>query len=102
MTFADSVNFKEEVLDVKGKVVVDFYAVWCGPCKMLSPIFEELEGKYAGKVKFVKVDTDQAEALAMKFGISAIPTVLLFEDGALKDGFVGLRSKADIEAFLNA
>lgn len=102
MTFADSINFKEEVLDVKGKVVVDFYAVWCGPCKMLSPIFEELEGKYAGKVKFVKVDTDEAEALAVKYGISAIPTVLLFEDGTLKDGFVGLRSKAEIEAFLNA
>ena len=102
MTYIDNYNFETEVLAQKGKTVLDFYAVWCGPCKMLSPIFEELEQKYAGQIRFAKCDTDEATALAIRFGISAIPTVILFEDGVEKDRFVGYRTKEQVEVFLNA
>ena len=71
-------------------VLVDFYATWCGPCKALAPVVEELAGQYAGKIKFFKINVDEAQALSQRFDIQAIPTLLLVKDGKVTDTFVGL------------
>lgn len=74
----------------KGVVVVDFFATWCGPCKMMAPILEEVEADLEGKVKFFKVDVDENESLARKFGVLSIPTVIIFENGELREKHIGL------------
>jgi thioredoxin 1 len=86
-------NFEEEILKAKGVAMVDFWAEWCMPCKMLAPTIEDLAKDYAGRVKVGKVDTDSARDTALKFGISAIPTVILFKDGEVAKKLVGLQTK---------
>lgn len=93
-------NFEEEVLKSDKKVLVDFWATWCGPCKMLAPIIEEVAEEYADHVKVGKVNVDEQPELANAFEISSIPTVMVFEKGQLKGTAVGYRPKADIEALL--
>lgn len=93
-------NFEEEVLKSDKKVLVDFWATWCGPCIMLAPIIEEVAEAYADRVKLGKVNVDEQPELANAFEISNIPTVMVFEKGQLKDKVVGYRPKADIEALL--
>lgn len=88
-------TFKQEVLDVKGKVLVDFWAPWCGPCQMLGPVLEEIGEDLGDKVKVVKVNVDEENTLASQYNVSAIPTVILFEDGQPKETFVGFRQKQD-------
>ncbi len=88
-------NFKSEVLDFKGHVLVDFWATWCGPCQMLSPLIEQIGVELKDTVKVVKVDVDQENDLAMKYNVSAIPTVILFKDGAVKDTIIGFHQKQD-------
>ncbi|MDG6981571.1 MAG: thioredoxin [Nitrososphaerota archaeon] len=94
-------RFQEEVVKSNQPVVVDFYADWCGPCKMVEPIMHQLSKDYAGKVKFVKIDTDANQELAMQFGIMSIPTVMFFSRGKVEDMVVGavpsavLKSKVD-------
>ena len=95
-------NFESEVLKSSVPVLVDFWAEWCGPCRMLAPTIEKLADGYAGKVKVGKVDTDSNRDTAMKFGISAIPTVILFKDGQVAQKFVGLRKEADFKDALDA
>ncbi|MBO4572571.1 MAG: thioredoxin [Clostridia bacterium] len=95
----NSDNFEKEVLNAQGKVVVDFWASWCGPCKMLAPIFEETALAHP-EVKFAKVNVDEQEELAIRYKVSAIPTVLLFENGDIVDKFVGLRDRQAIEEFI--
>lgn len=73
-------NFKQEVLEAKGKVLVDFFATWCGPCRMMSPIVDQLADELAD-VKVCKVDIDQAEALATEYGVEVVPTFIVFENG---------------------
>ncbi len=90
-------NFETEVLSANEPVLVDFWAEWCMPCKALGPTIDELAGEYAGKVKVGKVNTDQNQSLSARFGISAIPTVILFQNGQIKQKFVGLRSKKDFK-----
>jgi len=94
-------NFDTEVIQSATPVLVDFWAPWCGPCKMIGPIVEELAGEYAGKVKVVKVNVDDNQDLAAKFGIRGIPTVMVFKDGQVAESFVGLRPKEDLAAALD-
>jgi len=95
-------NFEQEVLKSDVPVLVDFWAEWCMPCRMLSPTIEKLAKDYAGKVKVGKVDTDANRDVSMRFGISAIPTVILFKGGQVAQKFVGLRQEKDFKEVLDA
>lgn len=95
-------NFEEEVLKSTTPVLVDFWAEWCMPCRMLAPTIEKIAGDYIGKVKVGKVDTDANREISIKYGISAIPTVILFKNGQVAQKFVGLRQEKDFKAALDA
>ena len=99
--FTDS-NFESEVLQSEQPVLVDFWAEWCMPCRMLTPIIDKLAGEYNGKVKVGKVDTDSNRDVSIKYGISAIPTVILFKNGQVAQKFVGLRQEKDFREALDA
>jgi thioredoxin 1 len=95
-------SFENEVIESNVPVLVDFWAQWCGPCKALTPILEDISQKYANKVKFVKLDVDQNPSTPPKFGVRGIPTLILFKDGQVKATQVGLISKADLVQFLDS
>ncbi|RDY28162.1 thioredoxin [Romboutsia weinsteinii] len=93
-------NFESEVEN--GVVVVDFFATWCGPCKMLAPVFEELGNEMNESAKFVKVDIDQSMEIARKFMVSTVPTMMIFKDGKQVDTMVGFMPKDSIKAKVEA
>ena len=97
-------NFKEMAVDIDGVAVIDFWAEWCGPCRMIGPIIEELHHEYAGKVVVGKVDVDSNPEVSMKYGIRNIPTVLFLKNGEIVDKQVGVTTKQNfvnkIEALL--
>ncbi len=101
LTVTDS-SFKKEVLDSDVPVLVDFWAAWCGPCRMIAPVVEELAGEFAGRAKVVKMDVDQNTETPMQYGIRSIPTLLFFKDGQVADQLVGVSPKKDLVDRLDA
>lgn len=93
-------NFEEEVLKSEIPVLVDFFATWCGPCKMLSPIISEIAEEYQGKIKVGKVNVDEQTQLAIKFQVASIPTLILFKNGNPVKSSVGFHSKSELEEML--
>ncbi|MBC2855907.1 MAG: thioredoxin [Cetobacterium sp.] len=92
----DTSNFQKEVIASKGLILVDFWADWCGPCKMLAPILEELAVEMGEVVKIAKVNVDDSGDLAVEYGIRSIPTMIIFKDGKKVEQLVGLRQKAEL------
>ena len=93
-------NFESEVLQSSLPVLVDFWATWCGPCRMIAPVIDQLAAEYAGRVKVGKINVDEQPELAVQFGIVSIPTVKVFRGGQCTASLVGLRSKAELEALI--
>jgi len=94
-------SFNQEVLQAPTPVLVDFYAPWCGPCKMLAPILDSLAREYAGRVKLVKVNMDDAPELAQEYQITGVPTLMLFQDGQVEETLVGLATARALRALLD-
>jgi thioredoxin 1 len=94
-------NFDAEVLKSEVPVVVDFFATWCGPCKMIAPLFEELAREYSGKAKFVKIDIDESPNLASSYKVRGVPTLMVFKGGDIKSTMVGAQPKAKIAEEVN-
>ena len=97
----DDSNFDQIVLQAKTPVLVDFWANWCAPCRMVAPVVEELVGEYEGRISFTKLDVDQNPKTAGKYGIMSLPTLLIFKDGNPVSNIVGFRPKADLKRSLD-
>ncbi len=93
-------DFSKEVISSDKTVLVDFYATWCGPCKALAPVLEKIAENHPDDVKVFKVNVDEEEKLAMYFGITVVPTVIIFKNGQTAASFVGLRSASEIEKMI--
>ena len=95
-----SQQFKDSVLSGKGRILVDFSAVWCGPCRMLAPVIADFAEEHEGEVKVGKVNVDEQPELAARYNISSIPTVLVFKNGVLTNSAIGYRPKTQLEALI--
>lgn len=95
-----SSDFQSKVLDAQGPVLVDFFATWCGPCKMIAPTLEEVAAEMAGKVTVYKLDIDQSPDIARRYGVMSVPTLMVFEGGQVKNQAVGVQPKQNIMAMV--
>ncbi len=102
VTSVSNDTFEQEVLKSDSLVMVDFWATWCGPCKIVAPVVEELAKEYEGKARFAKVNTDENQDLATKYNIRGIPTLMFFKDGEVKDQIVGAVPKAQLKSKLDS
>ena len=101
-TVVDDSNFDQIVVQAKTPVLVDFWAAWCSPCRMVAPVVEELAEEYEDRISFAKLDVDQNPKTASKYGIMSIPTLLLFKNGSPVSNIVGFRPKAELKRSLDA
>jgi len=102
ITQVSDTNFDAEVLNADKPVLVDYWAEWCGPCKMIAPILDEVAADYGDKIKVAKVNVDENQATPQRFGIRGIPTLMLFKNGQLVDTKVGALSKSQLTLFLDS
>ena len=102
MESINEANFDEKVIQSSSPVLVDFWAEWCGPCKMLTPVLEELSSENESKINIYKVNVDENQQLAVKYGIRSIPTLLLFKGGEIQEQIVGLKSKSDLQTSIDS
>lgn len=100
MKIVNKIEFEQ--LKDKGTVLVDFFATWCGPCKMLTPVLEELSSDYEGKATIVKVDVDQEQELAMQYGVMAVPTMIIFKNGEAVEQIQGFKAKVQLAGTLDS
>ena len=101
ITNSTDANFEQDVLNADQPVMVDFWAAWCGPCKAIAPVLEELAGEYDGKAKIVKINVDDNPQIASQFGIRSIPTLMVFKDGERVDTVMGLQPKDQLATVLD-
>jgi thioredoxin 1 len=100
LTITDS-NFETEVLGSEDLTMVDFWAAWCGPCKMIAPVLEEIADEYAGKLKLGKLNVDENQTTPTQFGIMSIPTLILFKDGKELERIIGFKTKQELSSIIN-
>ncbi|MFT6389892.1 MAG: thioredoxin 1 [Cellvibrionaceae bacterium] len=100
ITHVTDTSFDDDVINAEGPVLVDFWAAWCGPCKMIAPVLDQLSGDYEGRLKICKMDVDANKETPAKFGIRGIPTLMVFKNGNMEAQTVGALSKPDLEKFI--
>ena len=102
IVYTSDANFENDVLKSSVPVLVDYWAEWCGPCKMIAPILDEIAGDYQGKLKIAKVNVDENQQVTQKYGIRSIPTLMMFKDGNVQAQKVGAMSKSQLAAFIES
>ncbi len=101
ITHVSDDSFEQDVLQSSEPVLIDYWAEWCGPCKQIAPLLEDIAGEYAGRLKIAKLNIDENPATPPKYGIRGIPTLMLFKNGEVEDMKVGMLSKSQLQAFID-